>query len=43
MVSMSSTWLARTSRAASARREPETQMAPGVVDISAERAVASFT
>ena len=44
MVSTSSTWLARTSRAASARREPDTQMAPGVAGAaSAERAVACFT
>ena len=39
MVSTSSTWLARTSRAASARREPAIQMAPGVAAAaSAERA-----
>ena len=39
MVSMSSTWLARTSRAASARRDPASQMEPGVAaGASAERA-----
>src|ERR1017187_8446098 len=44
-VSTSSTWLARTSRAASARREPASQMEPGVVaaDAAERRASASGT
>ncbi len=44
MVSRSSTWLARTSRARSARRELGIQMEPGVAaPASAERASASLT
>ena len=44
MVMMSSTWLARTSRAASARRELDIQMAPGVAGgTSDERSMACFT
>lgn len=44
IVTTSSTWLARTSRAASASRDPATQIEPGVVaEFPAERASASLT